>query len=140
MKFKIASSNPWVTSSNARVTSAKPRVKISLYVCILSKQYPENFTFLILRILELFAVNFVNFLKSRLIFNIFYIFECLWTNFSHDSSALISESKRCFNVKSSTYYFHMKKKIVANFQVYISVPLSKFWGRAVFHSVNIFFC
>ena len=35
----------------------------------------------------------------------------------------ISKSKRCFNVKSSTYYFHMKKKILADFQICISVPL-----------------
>ena len=35
------------------------------------------------------------------------------------------KSKRCFNVKSSTYNFHMKKKISADFEIYISVPLSK---------------
>ena len=34
-----------------------------------------------------------------------------------------SESKRCFNVKSSTYYFHMKTKILTGFQICISVPL-----------------
>ena len=27
------------------------------------------------------------------------------------------------NMKSSTYYFHMKTKILADFQIYISVPL-----------------
>ena len=37
----------------------------------------------------------------------------------------ISKSKRCFNVKSSTYYFHMKTKILADFYIYISVPLRK---------------
>ena len=36
----------------------------------------------------------------------------------------ISKSKRCFNVKSSTLYFHMKTKILADFQICISVPLS----------------
>ena len=41
------------------------------------------------------------------------------------SRAHISKSKRCFNVKSSTYYFHMKTKILADFQIYINVPLSK---------------
>ena len=30
-------------------------LKISLNVCVDKKQYPENFAFLILRILELFA-------------------------------------------------------------------------------------
>ena len=34
-----------------------------------------------------------------------------------------AESKRCFNVKSSIYYFHMKTKILADFQICISVPL-----------------
>ena len=36
----------------------------------------------------------------------------------------ISKNKRCFNVKFSTYYFHMKTKILTYFQVYIGVPLS----------------
>ena len=36
----------------------------------------------------------------------------------------ISESKTCFNVKSSTYYFLMKTKILADFQICISVPFS----------------
>ena len=45
------------------------------------------------------------------------------TNFSHISSAHISKSKRYVNVKSSKYYFQMKTKILADFQIYISVPL-----------------
>ena len=35
-----------------------------------------------------------------------------------------AESKRGFNGKSSTYYFHMKTKILPDFQIYISVPLT----------------
>ena len=35
------------------------------------------------------------------------------------------ENKRCFNVKSSTYYFYMKTKILAEFQICISVPLNE---------------
>ena len=46
-------------------------------------------------------------------------------NFSHVSSAHISKSKMCFNVKSSTYYFHIKMKILTDFQICINVPLSK---------------
>ena len=34
----------------------------------MQKQYPGNVVFLILRILELFTMKFVNFLKCRLIF------------------------------------------------------------------------
>ena len=92
-------------------------MRISLYPCVLIKAIPWNLAFLILRILEL------SFLKSRLICNIFY---CLWilqTNFSHISRLHISKSKRCFNVKFPTCYFHMKTKILADFQICISVPL-----------------
>ena len=35
----------------------------------------------------------------------------------------ISKSKRCFNVKSSTYYLHVKTKILTDFQICINVPL-----------------
>ena len=41
------------------------------------------------------------------------------------SCAHISESKKCFNLKSSTYYFHMKTVILADFQICISVPFKK---------------
>ena len=76
----------------------------------IQKQYPENFTFLILRIVEL-----LNSLKSGLILTSCIVSECLKTNFSHISRARISKSKRCFNVKSSTYYFHMKDKDIGRF-------------------------
>ena len=46
-------------------------------------------------------------------------------NFSHISRVHISQSKRCFNVKSLTYYFHMKTKILTAFHICISVPLIK---------------
>ena len=36
----------------------------------------------------------------------------------------ISKTKKCFIMKSSTYYFHLKTKILADFQICISVPLS----------------
>ena len=35
----------------------------------------------------------------------------------------ILKSERCFNVKSSTYYFHVKMKILTDFQIFISVSL-----------------
>ena len=40
------------------------------------------------------------------------------------SRAHNSKSKRFFNAKSSTYYFHMKTKILADFQICVSVPLT----------------
>ena len=63
-------------------------------------------------------MKFVNFLKSRLIFNKFHCF-------SHISRAHIVKSKRCSKVKSSTYYFHKNTKIWADFQVCIRAPLKK---------------
>ena len=49
----------------------------------------------------------------------------MFANVSHISRANISKSKTCFNVKFSSYYFHMKMKILAYFQIFISVPLSR---------------
>ena len=48
--------------------------------------------------------------------------ECLQTNSSHISRAHISKCKCSFNVKSTTYYFHVKTKILADFQIWITVP------------------
>ena len=45
---------------------------------------------------------------------------CKFQKWAH---AHISKSERCFNVKSSTYCFHLKTKFFANFQICISVPL-----------------
>ena len=36
----------------------------------------------------------------------------------------ISESKRCYNVLPLVHYFYVKTKILADFQIFISVPLS----------------
>ena len=45
--------------------------------------------------------------------------------YSHNfSRAQISKGKRYFKVKSSTYYFHLKTKILADFQTCISLTLS----------------
>ena len=51
--------------------------------------------------------------------------ECLenFSNFLRISRAHISKSKRGFNVKSSTDYFHMTTKILADFEICIIVPL-----------------
>ena len=39
------------------------------------------------------------------------------------SRAHILKSKKCFNVKSSTFHFHMKTKTLADFQICISAAL-----------------
>ena len=75
-------------------------------------------------------VKLAKFLKSRLVFNI-----CCCRMFvnkppTYISHAHISKSKRYFDVKFSRY-FHMKTKVLRNFQICISVPLS---NRAFFFS------
>ena len=62
-------------------------------------------------------VKLVHFLKSRLIFNIFYCFWMLVNKLFVYLTCVCLKSKRFFNMKSSTYYFHMKTKILADFQI-----------------------
>ena len=45
-------------------------------------------------------------------------------NFSHISLAHVPKSKRFFIVKSSTYCFHVKMKILADFYICVSLPLN----------------
>ena len=68
--------------------------------------------------------NLFFFIKSRLIFKIFYCF-CMFVN-KHfiNRGAYISKSKQYHNVKTSEYYFHMRAKIPLNFCIWcICVPL-----------------
>ena len=44
----------------------------------------------------------------------------------------VNKKKKRVSVKSSAYYFHMKTKILAGFQICISVPL-------IAHSLEWFF-
>ena len=37
--------------------------------------------------------------------------------------------KKCFNVKSSTYSFHLKAEMLVDFQICISVPLTVSLGN-----------
>ena len=46
----------------------------------------------------------------------------------HISHVRISHKVKGFNVKCSTYYFHMETKILADFQICISVPLNQIAG------------
>ena len=68
----------------------------NLPICVCSNKnniYPENFAFLIQRIIELFAHEICKFLKSRLIFNILYCF-CKQT-FHTDTHMHISQKIKC---------------------------------------------
>ena len=81
------------------------------------KQFPLSFALLIhLR------VKFVNFLKSRLILNIFYCFRMFLNK--HFTHAHILKSKKWCKLKSSAYCFHVKAYLSTDFQIYIIVPLS----------------
>ena len=51
---------------------------------------------------------------------------CLWTNISNISGVYISKSKQYYNAKPSTYYFYVNTKILIDFHICISVPLSAF--------------
>ena len=41
--------------------------------------------------------------------------------FTYLACAYISERKRCFSVKSPTHHFHLETKILADFQICISI-------------------
>ena len=71
-------------------------------------------------------VKFVNFLKSRLIFNILYCFWMFVNKIFTYSHARISKSKRCFTVKSLTLFSYEEIiSVMYYFQICISVPLIK---------------
>ena len=78
-------------------------MKISLYVCVNIKTKDWKFRFL----------NLKNSIVSECLHNI--------------SRAHILKHKRCFNVKFAPFYFHVKAKILADFQICISVPLTSYF-------------
>ena len=77
----------------------------------IKKQYPTNFAFWTLRILELFPREVCKILKKVGYILMLFLNVCK-----------LRMSERVKGV--SPYYFHMKMKILADFQFYISVPLS----------------
>ena len=102
-------------------------MNIPLYVGVHIKTIPWNVCIFHLRILELSAREICKFLKNyRLIFNIFSCFWIFVNKLPHILRRHISKNKRCFNLKSSANYFHMKTKTLADFQICIS-GLLKFY-------------
>ena len=85
------------------------------------KQYPQNFAFLILRILKLFSRGVRKFLNKFANFYLILSFVHFFSNSSHISRAPISRCERCFKVKSLTYYFHVKTKVLADFETCIKL-------------------
>ena len=47
---------------------------------------------------------------------------CVNKHFTHLGSAYL-KSKRCYNVIPSVHYFYVKANMLADFQIWISVPL-----------------
>ena len=66
-------------------------MKIFLYICVHIKSITCKFRILNPRILKLFPVKFVNFLKISLIFNIFYCLHILCKQTFHLSQLRISQ-------------------------------------------------
>ena len=112
-----------------RVKDTQMQIWKSLYMVVfIFKQYPENFAFLILRILELFTREVCKFLKKWAHFYYILLFLNICKQTFQISHVRISQKlKSCFNVKSWAYYFHMKTKILENFQICISVLLKETW-------------
>ena len=97
----------------------------------ISKLWPESFTFLIQRNLELLRLKFVFFSKSTLLFNIFYCF-CKFVNnilqtLQVDNSIILQIKKF---VKFSGYYFCTNTDKYGKLQVCISVPLQQSFRKS----------
>ena len=70
-----------------------------------------------------------------------FVNKCISHKYINTYLTYISKSKGCFNVKSSTYYVHMKTKILADFQICISVPLILIFNNTIRHAlmINIYY-
>ena len=68
-------------------------------------------------------VKFVNFLKSRLIFILSYYFSMLVNKLFTYLTCVCLKTYKVFLMWISSTYFHVKTKILADFQICISVPL-----------------
>ena len=111
-------------------------MKISLYVCVRIKRIPWKFCFLNPYNLP---VKFVNFLKSRLIFMLLYCFWMFVNKLFSISRGHISKHNRWFSVKSWTYYFYVKTKMLTNFQICITcILLTSFYPLLFVQSLASF--
>ena len=92
----------------------------NLFICLCSLKVSVSWFY---KFSNYLPVKFVSFLKNRLIFILFHCFSMFVNFFLHIWRAYISERKRCFNVTSSTVYFHVKIKILADFRFCINIPI-----------------
>ena len=70
-----------------------------------------------------FRVKFVNFLKSRLIFNILCCFWMFVNNHFTYLTCTYLKKQKVLSCQIFRIFFHVNKKISTGFQIYISVPL-----------------
>ena len=68
-------------------------------------------------------MKFVFFLKSRLLFNIFYYFCTFVNKYFIYLECVYLRIKKPHNARHSAYYFHVKTKIMVDFHICVSVPL-----------------
>ena len=76
-------------------------------------------------------VKFVCFLKSRLVFNIFYCFLMFINKHFIYLGCASLKNEWCYYTKPSAYYFYMRTKISEDFQICISVPLTLSWRSPI---------
>ena len=117
-------------------------MKISLYLCVHIKRVLWKFHRLNPKIFPVICpLSIVDSLKSRLIFNISYCFWMFVNKLFIYLTCAYLKSKRCFHVKLSTYYFHIKMKILADFQICISLPLiltNKYFKNCIYYTLKWF--
>ena len=100
--------------------------KIHCMLGSILKLYSKNFTFLKLRILELFTQEVCIFLKKLGYFLTYStVSACLYKSISYISGVYNSESKQCYYAEPSSY-FYVKMKILIDFHNCISLPLKTF--------------
>ena len=92
-----------------------------MQVCVYIKKYPENFAFLILRILELSAREVCKFLKNQANFQNILLFLNVCKESFHITHVCISQKVKY--VLMCNLQHIMKTKIVADFQICLNVPL-----------------
>ena len=89
----------------------------------IQKQYRKSFAFLILTILALFARDICNFLKRQAIFYFVLLFLNVCNENFHVSHMCISQNVKGVLMWNSRHYFHVKTKILVDFQICISMSL-----------------
>ena len=114
-------------------------MKISQYVCVHIKTLPWIFHIYNPKDLRVIYARSLQ-ISQKIDWFLTDSFYCLWMFVNKRftiSRVHISKSKTCCNIKSSAYHFHVKTKILIDFQICINVPLSY---RACIHWRLCYWC